>query len=87
MVVPNEGIILHDTGASLPILSNLVYSAPSLLWIALALIIAILLIMRDISGKEALFPNWAAVLILLVSGFILYIALFMPLSAHVYTLK
>ena len=79
MVISNEQIILHDSIDSFPILSRLVYSAPPLVWIVLALIMAILLIMRDTSGKTALFPNWVAVLILLVSGVILYIALFMPL--------
>ena len=79
IVVPNNGNILYATHASLSKLSNLVYSAPPLIWIILALIMAILLIVRDTSGKTVLFPNWAAVLILLISGFILYIALFSPL--------
>ena len=79
MVSSIFGKVFHEMSVPLPPPSSLVYSVPSLLWIALALIMAVLLIVRDTSGKKALFPNWVALLILLISGVILYIALFMPM--------
>ena len=80
------GKIYREMEVTLPSLTNLVVSVPIFVWPTISFILAVLSIIRDTTGKTAILPNWAALIILFVSALVVTIALFLPAYSPIYTL-
>ena len=82
IILPKFYIIyqeLNGPNRALPFLTQIVFLLAPFGWPVLTCIMVFLLIYRDICGKSLIFPNWAALLVLIAFGFIVVIALFLPL--------
>jgi hypothetical protein len=74
---------LYGADLSLPFLTRLVLGITPLGWLLLACTLAALLIWKDVRGRSAMLPNWAALVILLASGLLVVVALFVPLIVDI----
>jgi len=66
MLVPKFAEILREMKLMSSPLRVIVFSIPSVIWLLINCIIAILVILRDIFGKRSLFPDWVAFTILII---------------------
>ena len=83
LIIPGFRTMFQEQNLSLPSLSSLIFSVKPLVWLVLSCILAILSLIRDISGKIAFFSNWVAVLVLLIMYFVIVIPLFLPMFYEV----
>jgi len=79
IMVPKFTEILKELEITLPLYRGIVVSTPSIIWLLVCFVIAALVLLRDISGKRSLFPNWAALTILIISTVYFIWALFTPI--------
>ena len=64
-----------------PVLTKVVFFVTPWGWLAFAGVVAGLLVYRDVRGKQAIFPDAAALLLLMVVGGAIFIGLVLPLIA------
>jgi type II secretory pathway component PulF len=79
ILVPKFTEIFKEMKIALPSPRGIVVSTPPIIWLLISCIVANLIIFRDISGKRSLFPNWAVLMILIISMVYFIWALFAPI--------
>ena len=79
IMVPKFAEVLREMKISLPLSRSMIVSSPSIIWLLVCFVIATLVLLRDLSGKRSLFPNWAALTILVISIVYFAWALFTPI--------
>jgi hypothetical protein len=82
VILPKFHAIYQDLYAgdtALPPLTRFVLGVTPLGWFVFACTLVALAILRDVLGRPRLLPSWAALVILLASGILVVVALFLPL--------
>lgn len=75
ILVPKFAELLKEMGLLKSPLREMIFSIPSVIWLLLNCVVAVLVILRDMFRKNSLFPDWAAFAILLIPVVIFMYAL------------